>query len=211
MKFLSELMNFIMFMCTKFSIDESHGILHSMKVLEYATKIYDSELDLNNKNLKEYENIIFISALLHDVCDKKYLDESEGISHIKHFLKNKIDDKEISIILKIIETLSYSKVKLYGYPDLGEYQLAYHIVREADLLTAYDFDRCLIFKMKKFNNDFYDAFTDANLLFEGRIFKHFDDNLFVTEYSKIEAKKLHYNAITRINHWNKILNSKTFK
>ena len=211
MKFLSEIMNFILFMCTKFSIDESHGILHSMKVLEYATKIYDSELLLNNKKIKEHENIIFISALLHDVCDKKYLDENEGISHIKQFLHNKIGDTEITIILKIIETLSYSKVKKYGFPDLGEYQLAYNIVREADLLTAYDFDRCLIYKMKKYNYDFNDAFTDANLLFEKRVFKHFDDKLFVTDYSKVEAINLQNIAMTRIKYWNKVLNSKTFK
>ena len=139
MKLLTEIINFIIFMCVKYSIDESHGILHSMKVLEYATKIYESELE-KKPSIKDHESIIYTSALLHDVCDKKYLNEDEGISHIKQFLTNKVSDKEILIIIKIIQTMSYSKVKIHGFPDLGEYQLAYHIVREADLLTAYDFD-----------------------------------------------------------------------
>ena len=34
-----------------------------------------------------------------------------------------------------------------GFPDMGEYQTAYNIVREADLLCAYDFDRCMIYQM----------------------------------------------------------------
>lgn len=211
MKLLTEIINFIIFMCTKYSIDESHGLLHSMKVLEYATKIYESELE-KKPYIKDHESIIYTSALLHDVCDKKYLNEDEGISHIQKFLTNKISDKEILIIIKIIQTMSYSKVKIYGFPDLKEYQLAYHIVREADLLTAYDFDRCLLYNMKKkFNGDFYDAFTESTTLFNGRVLKHIDDELFVTDFSKKEAVILHQNALIRINNWNKIFVSKTFK
>ena len=218
MKILNELMNFIIFMTSKFLIDESHGLLHSMNVLIYANKIYESELSKGKLHIKKQEKIIYIAALLHDVCDKKYMEEIEGLNHIEKFISdtNKklvdnnnnfvITEEDRKIILKIISTLSYSKVKIYGYPDLGEYQLAYHIVREADLLTAYDFERCLIFKMNKFNYNFDDAFIDSKKIFEERIFKHFDDNLFVTEFSKNEGKILHNNALKRINSWNSIKN-----
>ena len=85
------------------------------------------------------------------MCDKKYMDEKEGIKEIEKFLESKLSDDEINIILSIITTMSYSTVKANGYPDLGFYQTAYHIVREADLLSAYNFDRCVIlwYKGKK--------------------------------------------------------------
>ena len=44
--------------------------------------------------------------------------------------------------------MSYSKVKVHGYPELGDYQLAYHIVRESDLLTAYNIPRSIVYNCK---------------------------------------------------------------
>ena len=88
---------------------------------------------------------------------------------------------------------------------MGIYQPAYHIVREADLLAAYDFDRCMIYKMYKSNLKFEDAFIDAEKLFNTRVFKHNEDNLFITEYSKYESIKLEFVAKQRINTWKNII------
>jgi hypothetical protein len=90
--------------------------------------------------------------------------------------------------------MSYSKVKANGYPNLGEYQMAYHIVREADLLSAYDIDRCLIFTMYKNNCQYNEALKEALQLFDNRVFRMRQDRLFVTNYSKRESLKLHRNA-----------------
>ena len=111
----------------------------------------------------------------------------------------------IKIIKQIITTMSYNKVKKNGFPDLGKYQLAYHIVREADLLSAYDFDRCMCYQMHKTNCDIYDAFINANNLFEKRMFRHNEDGLFITDYSKKESIILHTNSIKRIAAWKSIL------
>ena len=123
-------------------------------------------------------------------------------------VKNKLSDTEIEIISKIITLMSYSKVKINGFPDLGEYQLAYHIVREADLLAAYDFDRCMIFKMNTNNYSFHDAFNDAINLFENRVFKHNHDNLFITNYSKQLSLLLENESRIRIQNWKSILYKK---
>jgi hypothetical protein len=47
--------------------------------------------------------------------------------------------------MKLIDKLfKYVKKKWFG-----QHQLVYHIVREADLLAAYYFDQCLIYKFNK--------------------------------------------------------------
>ena len=81
------------------------------------------------------------------MCDKKYMDEDTGLEKINQFLEDKMTPLELDITKQIITTMSYSKVKTNGYPELNEYQMAYHIVREADLLSAYDFDRCMFYNI----------------------------------------------------------------
>jgi HD superfamily phosphodiesterase len=196
--------NFILLLSKKYNIDESHGIRHSMDVLHHANNIYISEKN-KNPNLNNYQNIIYASALLHDMCDKKYVNEKEGIKEIEIFLEDKLSNVEIDITKQIISRMSYSTVKKIGYPDLGEYQLAYHIVREADLLSAYDFDRCIIYNMHKLQGNFDSAYIDSLTLFENRVLKHIDDNLFVTDYSKNLAPQLHLNSIARIISWKNLI------
>jgi hypothetical protein len=140
------------------------------------------------------------------MCDKKYMDESEGIKAITDHLKLITTPVENDVISKIIQTMSYSKVKKDGFPELGIYQTAYHIVREADLLSAYDFDRCIIYDMKVNGNSFADAYDHAEVLFQRRVFKHAEDNLFTTEYANTQYPTLHNQSIQQINTWKKILN-----
>uniref|UniRef100_A0A6C0HCJ8 HD domain-containing protein n=1 Tax=viral metagenome TaxID=1070528 RepID=A0A6C0HCJ8_9ZZZZ len=193
-------------MTAKHNMDETHGIMHSMNVLNYAHEIYESELP-KNPFLIEQQKIIYVSAALHDMCDRKYIDEDIGIRYIQKFLEHRMDQNEIDITKKIITTMSYSKVKKNGFPELGEYQSAYHIVREADLLSAYDFDRCIIYKMKQSKENFENSFYDAKKLFEERMFQHNNDGLFITDYSKRESFILEQIALHRIHNWNKIIHN----
>jgi hypothetical protein len=99
------------------------------------------------------------------MCDKKYMNENDGIRDIEDYLQYKLQPEESDATKNILSTMSDSTVKKYGFPDLGKYQFAYHIVREADLLSAYDFDRSMIFELNRHNFDFYDAFDDSKNLF----------------------------------------------
>jgi len=208
---LTKLFQFVFLMSKKYSVDESHGLLHSMNILNYANTIYEYE-KINFPFLQAQEKIIYVSAIIHDMCDAKYMNEAEGIKEINNFLENQITNDEINIIQNIISTMSYSKVKKNGFPCLGDYQMAYHIVREADLLTAYDFERCMIYHLNKQNNDnnFVDAFYNAKKLFENRVFKHEEDGLFITSWSKNNHLHLHSQALTRINMWEKIIKNPVF-
>jgi hypothetical protein len=200
---LNKLYSFVILTTKKFNIDESHSLGHSMKVFNYANKIYESEVG-KNPFLQDHHKIICVSSILHDMCDKKYMDENYGKTLISDYIKDLVTPNELDITLKIISTMSYSTVKKNGFPSLGKYQLAYNIVREADLLDSYDFERCMIYQMLR-NNDTYDnSLNNALKLFDIRVLKYLDDNLFTTEYGKLNAYKLHKNAIVHINKISKI-------
>jgi len=196
-------------MSKKYNIDDSHGLTHSMEVLQYANKIYEKE-SIEYPLLKEHEKMIYISAVLHDMCDKKYMDEKKGLKEIEQFLSD--EDKcsviELNIIKEIISTMSYSKVKKDGFPTLGCYQRAYHVVREADLMAAYNFDRCIMYKMNKNNGNFDDAYINAKELFENRVLKHNEDSLFLCSYSKDESVQLHNLALQRMTFWKHMIRNK---
>lgn len=187
-----------------YKIDESHALKHSMDVYQFAKKIYKSEL-IRHPYLHDQEKIIYLAAIGHDMCDKKYMNETEGIIKYQNYLEEYMSFTDLDVMGKIIGTMSYSKVKKYGYPDLGEYQLAYHIVREADLLAAYDIDRSIIYNMFKGNNCYSEALKDSLGLLDNRVFKMMEHNLFITDYSKIEAIKLELEAKKNIKSLEEIL------
>ena len=49
------------------------------------------------------------------------------------------------------------------------------------------------------------AFSEASRLFNIRMFKHYDDGLFTTNYALNNYKHLEIAAKNRITHWQKIL------
>ena len=204
MTLLSKLLHYVLLASKKHNIDESHGLSHSMNVLHFANEIYESEV-LSKPYLREQKRVIFVAAVLHDMCDKKYVEEEVGIQDIAAFLDDQMPRCEIDVTKNIIQTMSYSKVKKNGYPDLGRYQTAYHIVREADLLTAYDFDRCIIYNMHRANGDVNEAFGDADRLFANRVLKHNDDGLFLTDYSLRVSRELEVGSLQRIQAGKKLL------
>ena len=186
----------------KYNIDESHALKHSIDVYRFANKIYNSEVKYN-PYLKEQQKIIITSAILHDMCDKKYINEQVGINMIKDYCKDYISEDEINIIETIILTMSYSKVKKNGYPELNDYELAYHIVREADLLAAYDIDRTIIYSMYKENLNYHDAIKRTIELFKDRVLQYRNDNLFITNFSEKESLILHEKAVNDLIDLNK--------
>lgn len=188
-----------------YKIDESHALKHSMEVYGFAKRIYESEL-IKNPYLEQQREIIYMAAIGHDMCDKKYMDEKEGIIRYQNYLSDIMTTSDLEIMGKIIGTMSYSKVKANGYPDLGEYQLAYHIVREADLLSAYDIDRCIMYTMHRDNCNYTTALLEALNLFDYRVFRMRQDRLFKTDYSKKESLKLNKKAKKDVASLREILN-----
>lgn len=207
MRLLPKLVQFAAITVKKYNIDESHGLGHALVVLHNSHEILESLLP-SKQYLESQRNIIYTSALVHDLCDDKYMNIEDGLQNIHQVLKtqNLLQPYEINIVEKIISTMSYSKVKKQGFPDLGIYQLAYHIVREADLLAAYDFDRSIIYNLNNVNPNLNETFQNSLNLFENRVFKHNEDNLFITDYSKEKSLKLENEAKLQILRWYEITN-----
>ena len=195
---VSRAFELVMVLCKKFNIDESQSLKHSMEVYNFALRIYESEL-ITNAYLEQQKDIIIIAAILHDTIDKKYVEEETGIAEICEHLKDYIDIEKLNIIFKIITTMSYSTVKKNGFPVLGEYQLAYHIVREADLLAAYDIDRCIMYSMYTKQMGYLASLEAAIVLFENRVLRHRKDKLIVTTFSKKLSIKLDKKARSDID------------
>ena len=57
----------------KFNIDESHALKHSMEVYGFANRIYENEVK-KFPDLEKQREIIYMAAIGHDMCDKKYMD-----------------------------------------------------------------------------------------------------------------------------------------
>ena len=207
--FTSAILNYVFYTTKNLGIDESHGLMHSMNTLNYAEKIYQSELP-NNPRLIHDHKVICAASALHDMADGKYMDEKKGVLDIENYLKKETDMtcEEIDATKNIITTMSYSKVKKQGYPSLGKFQQSYHIVREADLLGAYDFNRAFIYDMAQNNSTASEAFENSHKLFIKRVFQYSNDNLFIHSYSKKEAYTLHAQSIKQIEVWRQILNYK---
>jgi HD superfamily phosphodiesterase len=196
--------NYVIQTSKLYSIDESHALKHSMDVFHLSNKIYETEVP-KNILLENQKDIIYASAILHDMCDKKYMDEKEGISKINYFMKDYMANEKLEVVNNIISTMSYSKVKINGFPTLKEHQLAYHIVREADLLTAYDVERCIIYSMMVEKLNYVDSITRTINIFENRVLKYRDDKLFVTNYSNKLSHFLHQKALKDIDNLKKII------
>jgi hypothetical protein len=175
-----------------------------MDVFNYANNIYLSQI-CNNHKLYDHHNIISASAILHDMCDKKYVVEENQILNIKKLLSNHLNEEENNKVAEIISSISYSKVKKFGYPNLVEYTDAYHIVREADLLAGYDINRCIIYGMIKENNSYVDAVKRAIELYNTRMGKYIEDDLFISDYSKKKAVELDLIAKENINMLRKLI------
>jgi HD superfamily phosphodiesterase len=181
----------VLHLSKKYNIDESHSLKHSMEVLKFAEDIYCDEVT-NTPILRGQRNVIMTAAILHDMCDRKYVsDEATAIEEIRDFMKGQLSDTEMDVVVQIITTMSYSKVKKNGFPNLGRYQTAYHVVREADLLAAYDIDRCVMFAIYVHKMEYEEAVKRARVLYKERVMSYRQDGLFHTPYSQRKSFELH--------------------
>jgi len=125
--------------------DASHDYQHVMRVVNYAKQIYQGELEsgridhlIEKINEKELAFIIEMSALIHDVNDHKYSNETS----LSVFLINQnVNQDHIELILYVVENVSFSKEKKHGTPlfEKGESDIALfvlNVVRDADRLDA---------------------------------------------------------------------------
>ena len=204
MRLLTSLLRFVQYTSMKHNIDESHALGHSMKILHYTHKIYLDQRVITPK-LIEQEPVFYSAAILHDMYDHKYT--NKNIPPLSTVLKYHLKPIEITAVKDIIDNMSLSKVKKDGFPYLQDYQWAYHIVREADLLCSYDLDRAMIYHMFHSKGDVLSSYENTQDLFESRLQNYYRDNLFLTEYGMANGHKLHEKSIAQLENWKSIIQS----
>jgi len=188
--------DFVALTSKQMRIDESHALRHSMDVFHLANRIYHKEVDIA-PYLKQQFRVIGVSAILHDMCDHKYMDEQEGVEKLCKHMKPMLENHELDAFANIVTTMSYSKVQQKGFPtNLGEYTRAYHIVREADLLSAYNVERCLIYQMQRKDFNYADSIYKVIELFQNRVLTYREQDLFLTEFGKEHSLVLHEKAVS---------------
>lgn len=208
---LNQLFAFVLMMSKKYNIDQSHSEGHSMQVLRFAEENMKSQLDMF-PYLEDQTDVIITASVLHDMCDKKYMNQDEGAKEIAKFLKTeiKMSPKEVHFTKKIMETMSYSTVKKNGYPEMGDYEMAYHVVREADLLASYDFDRSVIYHLNRGSN-LTSSYYNALEIFYERVFNYNTDKLLISPYAMKKSQSLSMKAIKQMTTWKRILHKTNFR
>lgn len=203
---INNIVNFILLQTKQQQIDESHALHHALSVLDYSKQIYNAEV-VNYPILTKQQHIIYTSALLHDMCDSKYNENIyKSINTIQDFLfDNKYLEEDVNIISNIIDGLSYHKVVNYGFPNLKDYQTCYHIVREADLLCGYEFNRAILYGIYKKDKNYLESFEESKELYKTRMSTLIDNNMFTTSYGKLLAENMYQEEREKIRNLESIL------
>ncbi len=174
-------------------IDESHGIDHAQAVAEWAAKIVHSypakQTLIEGLDSQEAIIVIITAAYVHDLIDHKYVKkenlESAYIDLYNHLRTVGFTRDTSKYVILIITNISFSKRltrKLAGEPrmiDMAKIgykhlQLATEIVCDADMLDAYDPNRCITFKVHQMRKqpDDVEILRHVKLVLVGRILKY---------------------------------------
>lgn len=103
---------------------DGHDLDHSLRVYSNAMTIAETEPDCNIE-------AVALAALLHDADDHKLFDTEENSNAVSFLKSNGVDNEEIEFIVRIINSVSFSKNKGQK-PD----SLEGMIVQDADRLDA---------------------------------------------------------------------------
>jgi hypothetical protein len=197
---LEKIIRFINETCVTYNIDDSHDLRHSLEVLGWSDQIKNnSSRVLTHKEAQ----IIHLSCLLHDMCDKKYMDEAIGLERIKKFLKDELEVEEdvLEAVVFIISTMSYSKVIKQGYPQFNmnykELEYCYHVVRNSDLLCSYDPERCINYQIRC-GGSRKEGIKKMLGLFDNRVLMLLENNYINLEEAKPHALQLHNKALLEV-------------
>jgi HD superfamily phosphodiesterase len=187
--------------CKDYGIDSSHDTSHAIRVMELAVNFAQNDLLPNDEIY-----VCILASMLHDTIDKKYMNEDEAAIDVENWLRDNGIKNELRIAtMKIITNMSYStclKKKLKGknpYPDdLGRFTTAYHIVRHADLIDAYDPQRCYDYVLSKLSDKYVtddEQKKQVLVTFTKRILLYISDNWIFRPDSLLIAQKRHDEAV----------------
>jgi hypothetical protein len=194
--------------CRTQGIDASHDETHMARVACMAERLNA----LCGRDVgRDEQEVMMLAAFTHDLCDHKYTDVGAGLKVVDNWLATQpISDDQRRAVHHIISTMSYSKVKVFGYPtaeSLGKWELAYHHTRIADLIDAYNIDRCYTYQSHKHPGmSEEDKWREVIGLFERRVLTQMDEYILpVAPYAAPIVEPLHWAAAHGIAEFKKLV------
>lgn len=139
----------------KYHMDNSHGIMHFVNVVQFIRKLLLNITEPIIPGLSYIEGIDLLqdAGFVHDLIDGKYRsNENEAVTELMgKFREHGYSEEKINIIVHIITTMSFSKRakrRKLGLPmiDEGPYSTAVGIVVDADQLDAFDVTRIITYQ-----------------------------------------------------------------
>lgn len=191
--------NFIRNKTNYYHIDYSHDINHSWRVKELGFLIAKNDYHLT----KTQEEVLYLSCMLHDMCDPKYTPMVQEILNISKFLKTKCSLSMMvhDGVMNIITSMSYSKIVqpdgTVQFPPWlvkeKNFKNVYHITREADLLSSYDLKRMIHYKHEKLGMLYSsDIYKDVLETVDQRMSRLIEKKLFYSPTAQKIAKEWHH-------------------
>ena len=182
-----------------YKIDLSHNLHHSLQVNELGFVIAERDYHLNTRQ----KEILYLSCMLHDMCDAKYIPRVQGILDVSNFMRNRCCVSMLThdAVMEIITSMSYNQiVKPDGtvdYPtwlstDQNGWAEVFHIARQADLLTSYDLKRMIHYKQENLGSYYScDIYQDVIETVDIRMSKLLEKGLFISPSAVKIARKWH--------------------
>jgi hypothetical protein len=182
-----------------YNIDVSHNLHHSLQVKELGFVIAEHDYHLDTRQ----KEILYLSCMLHDMCDAKYIPRTQGILDVSNFIRNGCGVSMLThdAVMEIITSMSYSQiVKPDGrveYPlwlsvEGHDWAEVFHITRQADLLTSYDLKRMIHYKQEKLGFCYScDIYQDVVRTVEARMGKLLEKGLLVSPSAIKIARQWH--------------------
>jgi hypothetical protein len=194
---------FIQSCCELYSIDESHGLLHAQNTVKWTVKLMaDEQVEVSPAE----ERMTIYGAALHDMCDAKYTDVQAAGAHIYTWLLcQNWTESDATALIAIIQSTSYSKLKNIlavkplqenpGYPDHGQWQRVYHLIRHADLLEGYNVRRCMLYTLHSQPGKSMDEYWRlVTAVFQTRVLRYVSDGWIFLPKARIYAEALDQEA-----------------
>jgi len=176
--------------------DDSHNWIH-------ADKVYKSTMDITKELKIEYhEDILTYSSLLHDVCDHKYKNSISREELIK-FINDKLSEDKMTIVMKIIDNVSFSKENAGKREKIDEpYDLYLTILSDADRLEAIGkigIERCETFTKSRGGKIPEDVIVHCH----EKLLRLYNDKFIKTDYARKLAEPLHKEIIDYVERFSK--------
>ena len=143
----------------KYNVDESHNHLHSLEVANYCLSLIHFENNLS----KTEQDIAILGSIFHDTIDDKYIPSFENTDELLQSYLEQVVGKHSKLIEPVIlfsKSMSYSKtvkrqkdksltLEIPKYIQTHPYVRAFHLMRNADLLSSYNLKRCLLYRSQR--------------------------------------------------------------